>query len=94
MNTPKDSTAERTPGSLHPAGSAKSRYWRVTRKPENQRQSPGEYSSNHILVVEATREEALDWATGYFPTDKIVNVELWPCAPTSPNVKLTNPAAE
>jgi hypothetical protein len=23
MNTPKDSTAERTPGSLHPAGSAK-----------------------------------------------------------------------
>lgn len=66
-------------------GSVKSRYWRVTRRPENQRQFPGEYSTRHMLTFDATQKEAMDWATGYFPTDTIVKVELWPGAPVSPN---------
>ena len=76
-------------------GSAKSRYWRVTRRPENQRQFPGEYATRHILMVEATHEEAHDWANGYFLTDEIVKVELWPSVPVSPNAEVSDrrPAA-
>lgn len=74
-------------------GSAKSRYWRVTRRPENQRQFPGEYATLHILMVEATHEEAHDWANGYFLTDEIVKVELWPSVPVSPNAEFRNGGA-
>ena len=53
----------------------KSKYWMVTRRPENQRQFPGEYSTRHMLMVEMTQEEAHKWAVGYFPTDEIVSLK-------------------
>jgi len=69
-------------------GSVKSRYWQITRAPENQRQFPGEYKSKHMMTIPIDEKAAQIWASVFFPKDKIVKVELWPDAPLSPNVKL------
>lgn len=53
----------------------KLKYWKVTRRQQDQSQFPGEYTTKHGFLWDTTEDQVRVWASKYFSESEIIKIE-------------------